>query len=103
MMMMRLGKKTLKMKFSGRTGQGKYVTSYDRLDLGVPVEVGHLVGGQVSLSVVPGGLYRVKVWSINGQQISSKPKEAIYSQQYQQGEKSSRSLCVNLPNHIFVE
>ena len=65
---------------SGR--RDKYVTRYDRLDLGVPVEVGHVVvtnsSRQVSLSVVPGGLYRVKVWSISGQQISSAPNETTY-------------------------
>ena len=76
--MMSLIKDQETINFTVSRGSGKYVTRYDRLDLGVPVEVGHLVGGQVSLSVVPGGLYRVKVWSINGQQISSKPKEATY-------------------------
>ena len=70
------------MKISGGTGQRIYVTRYDRLDLGVPVEVGHIAvhtsSGHVSLSVVPGGLYRVKVWIISGQHISSTPNEATY-------------------------
>ena len=80
MMMVPSGKKTLKMKMSGGTGEHKYVTRYDRLDLGVPVEVGHVEDSnqQVSLSVVPGGLYRVKVWIIRGQHISSTPNEATY-------------------------
>ena len=60
--------------------RGKYVTRYDRLDLGVPVEVGHVEDSnkKVSLSVVPGGLYRVKVWSINEQNIGLAPNEATY-------------------------
>ena len=33
--------------------RGKYVTRYDRLDLGVPVEVGHVTGVTPSLAVVP--------------------------------------------------
>ena len=74
--------KTINFTASGGNGQRKYVTRYDRLDLGVPVEVGHVVvttsGGQVSLPVVPGGLYRVKVWIISGQNISSIPNEATY-------------------------
>ena len=86
MMMMRLGKKTLIINISGGTGQRKYVTRYDRLDLAVPVEVGYvavLTSGsdtnkKVSLSVVPGGLYRVKVWIISGQHISSAPNETTY-------------------------
>ena len=82
MMMVHLGKKTLRMKLSGGTGQGKYVTRYDRLDLEVPVEIGHRLvedsNQKVSLSVVPGGLYRVKVWIINEQHISSAPNEATY-------------------------
>ena len=60
---------------------GKCVIRYDRLDLEVPVEVGHVVSicnSQVSLSVEPGGLYRIKVWLINGQNISSAPNEATY-------------------------
>ena len=77
---LRKEQKTINFTVSG--GSGKYVTRYDRLDLGVPVEVGHITvptsGSEVSLSVVSGGLYRVKVWIINGQQISSKPKEATY-------------------------
>ena len=80
MMMMHLGKKTLRIKISGGTGEHKYVTRYDRLDLGVPVEVGHVEDSnkKVSLSVVSGGLYRVKVWIISGQHISSAPNEATY-------------------------
>ena len=70
------------MKISGGIGHNprKYVTRYDRLDLGVPVEIGHIkvVNNKVSLSVVPGGLYRVKVWIISGQNISSAPNETTY-------------------------
>ena len=85
-MMMRLGKKTLRMKISGGTGEHKYVTRYDRLDLGVPVKVGHIAvptsgngtSRQVSLPVVPGGLYRVKIWIISGQNISLAPNETTY-------------------------
>ena len=73
---------SIKIKINGRTDQGKYVTRYDRLDLGVPVEVGHVAvtisSGHVFLPVVPGGLYRVKVWIISGQHISSAPNEATY-------------------------
>ena len=66
--------------FTVSGGRGKYVTRYDRLDLGVPVEVGHVEDSnkKVSLSVVPGGLYRVKVWIISGQNISSAPNETTY-------------------------
>ena len=78
--LLREEQETINFTVSGRGD--KYVTRYDRLDLGVPVEVGHVVvntsGEQVSLSVVPGGLYRVKVWIINGQNISSKPNETTY-------------------------
>ena len=66
--------------FTVSGGRDKYVTRYDRLDLGVPVEVGHVEDSnkKVSLSVVPGGLYRVKVWKISGQNISSAPNETTY-------------------------
>ena len=67
--------------FTPSGGRGKYVTRYDRLDLGVPVEVGHVEGVTPSLAVVPGGLYSVKVWSINGQNISLVPREATYRAQ----------------------
>ena len=78
--------KPITFRVSGGNGQRKYVTRYDRLDLGVPVEVGHIAvptsgsdtSRQVSLSVVPGGLYRVKVWIISGQQISLAPNETTY-------------------------
>ena len=74
--------KTITFRVSGGNGLTKYVTRYDRLDLGVPVEVGHLAvttsSGHVSLSVVPGGLYRVKVWIISGRNISSAPNETTY-------------------------
>ena len=72
--------KTINFTVSGGTGQRIYVTRYDRLDLGVPVEIGHIAvtNRQVSLSVVPGGLYRVKIWIISGQHISLAPNEATY-------------------------
>ena len=78
---MREEQETINFKFTVSSGTGKYVTRYDRLDLGVPVEVGHVPVssyGRSSLSVVPGGLYRVKVWIISGQHISSAPNEATY-------------------------
>ena len=78
--LLREEQETITFTVSGE--RGKYVTRYDRLDLGVPVEVGHIAvtnsSRQVSLSVVPGGLYRVKVWKISGQNISSAPIEATY-------------------------
>ena len=95
MMLLKRHLSSIKIKISGGTGSGKYVTRYDRLDLGVPVEVGHVpvssygIHREVSLPVVPGGLYRVKVWIISGQHISSKPNEAIYRA------KSSGMYCMH--------
>ena len=78
--LLREEQETINFTVSG--GTGKYVTRYDRLDLGVPVEVGHVpvssYGRQISLSVVPGGQYRVMVWIISGQHICSAPNEATY-------------------------
>ena len=87
MILLKRNLNSIKIKISGGTGARKYVTRYDRLDLGVPVEVGHVhvpvssYGRQISLSVVPGGLYMVKVWIISGQNISSAPNEITYRAQ----------------------
>ena len=92
MILLKRNLNSIKIKISGGTGARKYVTRYDRLDLGVPVEVGYIAvtsyGRHISLSVVPGGLYRVKVWIISGQHISSKPNEATYRA------KSSGMYCM---------
>ena len=78
-----LGEEQENIAFTVSGRRGKYVTRYDRLDLGVAVEVGHIAvttrtSRRVSLSVVPGGLYRVKVWSINEQNIGLATNEATY-------------------------
>ena len=71
-------------KTDDRITSFKFVTGYEHLDLGVPVEVGHVVKGsssKVNLQVVTGGLYSVKVWTIHKQYISLVPKEEIYKTQ----------------------
>ena len=61
------------------------VLRYNRLDLGVPVEIGYLIADKkrifqihnFRLSVVPGGLYSVQLWVIGEGYIGSVPKEAL--------------------------
>ena len=43
-----------------------------------------------SLAVVPGGLYSVKVWSINDQSISLVPREVTY-----RAESSGMYVCIH--------
>ena len=59
----------------------RYISSLERTDLGVPLEVefektqsveviGDMIDRQVS---APGAVYNVKIWSINGASFSSDP------------------------------
>ena len=66
-------------------GPLQLVLRYNRLDLGVPVEIGYLTADRqfifrrhnFRLSVVPGGLYSVQLWVIGEGYIESVPKEAL--------------------------
>ena len=59
----------------------RYISSLERTDLGVPLEVefeetpsSGAVGDNINLSVsVPGATYVIKIWSINGYSFSYDP------------------------------
>ena len=62
----------------------KFILQYDRLDLGMPFEIGHMANLESEqettflLNVVPGATYKVKMWTLSEGYICSRPKEGTF-------------------------
>ncbi len=62
----------------------RYISSFERTDLGVPLEVEfeetqstEVIGDNINRNVsAPGAVYNIKIWSINGASFSSDPLAA---------------------------
>ena len=79
----------------GNSQRSKFITKYSRLDLGLTIEVGFIKGKTPTLSVVPGGFYKVQVW------ITQKPSISLAREvTYKAMEKSTsmHTICTYVYN-----
>ena len=85
----------------------RYISSLERTDLGVPLEVefeetpsSSAVGDTIDRNVfAPGAVYNIKIWSINGASFSTVPLPVATTLLFETGKEIARictyiSLCV---------
>ena len=80
----------------------RYISSFERTDLRVPLEVEFeetqsvgTVGDTIDRHVsVPGAVYKVQIWSINGANFSYDPLVAATTLLYDTGKETSETYVV---------